>query len=879
MKTKRLILILSMLFLLCLTAAGGVFLYLHRHPEEIQAMLERSLSAAIGADLSIGSLSCSADPLSFSAGEILIRPKGGGSGSVLRIPSLSARMELQGPLGRRTLAIQELRMPGFSLIFSGDTEWSGPAPDPKPPSLAMRAAIRLIALLLFRDIRIERGSIGDGFVLAEFEAGSIRLHRVRAEFHASRPIELTCGAEVRIPGIGMVAHLPQLRIEGSGGFSPSLPWSGDLAFERGTLNLPGVTSSDLSGRAHVVVNPGRMDLALEPLDLAASSLVLSLGGRRIGMEGIRVRAPRGVVDPARNEISFPELTIDSSVFRELRAGLEFNAKEGRATIMSEKAGLWGTLLDLDLIPSGWRFHGEDALRLEAVVDRKGWSFSGSLGIRGMGFQDPRGGYIGEGIGLRAEWTAKAGPARSDLDLKYSVKTDQGEVLLDRTYVDLGKTGFHASGGATYETAARLLRTSIDAGLDGLLSLSARGVLDLSRTDPALKLAVHIPESRVEPVFRQFVSDPFKKEIALLNGMDVSGLFSADLELGTGDGWFLKGRCRLNRVDLSAREPSLSLRGVRLDLPLLLGKEPAGKTDGAAKGGLYIDAMELPFLPRQPLDIEIARGPNSLSLNGPITLQVEGGEVRVGSISLTRLDTRPVVRTSLSVEALDLGPVLSKLWPAPPGATLTGRLDPVHFEGGIVSSHGELRAGMFGGEAVIEHIGLKGLSASSPVLSLDVRWEDVSLLDMSRDTPFGRIQGVMRGHIKDLEIVHSQPQRFDLFLETVEKKGVPQKISIDAVDNIARIGAGQSPFMGAAGVFSKFFKEFAYSKIGIRASLENDTFRINGTIREGGVEYLVKRGSFSGVNVVNQNPDNRISFKDMLKRIRRVGSSGNGPVIR
>jgi hypothetical protein len=75
-----------------------------------------------------------------------------------------------------------------------------------------------------------------------------------------------------------------------------------------------------------------------------------------------------------------------------------------------------------------------------------------------------------------------------------------------------------------------------------------------------------------------------------------------------------------------------------------------------------------------------------------------------------------------------------------------------------------------------------------------------------------------------------------------------------------------------------FKEFPYEKIGIRASLENDLFRINGTIKEGGKEYIVKRGGFSGVNVVNQNPDNRISFKDMVKRVKRVATSGGEAVV-
>jgi hypothetical protein len=109
--------------------------------------------------------------------------------------------------------------------------------------------------------------------------------------------------------------------------------------------------------------------------------------------------------------------------------------------------------------------------------------------------------------------------------------------------------------------------------------------------------------------------------------------------------------------------------------------------------------------------------------------------------------------------------------------------------------------------------------------------------------------------------------------------VRQRISVRAVDNIARIGGGQSPFIGLAGAFTSFFREFPYEKIGVHALLENDVFKINGTIKKDGKEYLVKRGGFSGVNIVNQNPDNRISFKDMVKRIQRITDTKGGPVIK
>jgi hypothetical protein len=38
---------------------------------------------------------------------------------------------------------------------------------------------------------------------------------------------------------------------------------------------------------------------------------------------------------------------------------------------------------------------------------------------------------------------------------------------------------------------------------------------------------------------------------------------------------------------------------------------------------------------------------------------------------------------------------------------------------------------------------------------------------------------------------------------------------------------------------------------------------------------VTRSGISGVNVINQDPDQRISFKDMMKRIKRVTASAGG----
>ena len=141
--------------------------------------------------------------------------------------------------------------------------------------------------------------------------------------------------------------------------------------------------------------------------------------------------------------------------------------------------------------------------------------------------------------------------------------------------------------------------------------------------------------------------------------------------------------------------------------------------------------------------------------------------------------------------------------------------------------------MLGGQMRVANPGITGLFTTTPVFRGDVRLASINLAALTAQTAFGRIDGILNGHILGLEIAHGQPQRFDLLLETVEHKDTPQRISVRAVDNIAQLGGGQSPFLGLAGGMVRLFKNFPYRKIGVHAVLENDVFRINGTIHGGG----------------------------------------------
>ena len=288
---------------------------------------------------------------------------------------------------------------------------------------------------------------------------------------------------------------------------------------------------------------------------------------------------------------------------------------------------------------------------------------------------------------------------------------------------------------------------------------------------------------------------------------------------------------------------------------------------------------MPIIDNQPLKLSLKMDPNQFSVDEPTVLIIPGGVAEVGPILCENImSSKRSIKTNLRLDRIDTGPFFSQLLPIPVHGTIEGELDAVYFEENALHSSGQIRAQVFEGEILLSNLGMSGLFSSFPLYKANISIKDLNLYELTKGTSFGEIEGILQGHIRDLEIAYGQPQKFDLLLETVKTKGVDQEISVRAVDNISRIGGGSSPFMGLAGALASVIQKFPYSKIGIRASLLNDAFRINGTIKENGQEYFIKRGSFSGVNVVNQNPNTWISFKDMVKRIGRVTASENDPEI-
>jgi hypothetical protein len=609
---------------------------------------------------------------------------------------------------------------------------------------------------------------------------------------------------------------------------------------------------------------------------------IKIGERDIQIDDISIDIPKGSLDIEKGSFLLPAVRFDSADLKNLLIAirLEEGRKEieikGRETSILRLANLYYPF------PPDLTITARDSVQIMATVNETGpWNVQAELSLDDLQFEANGGDIVGENISLTTSVESSIDLEHSKVRFTASMEAGGGEALIDRYYLNLNKNPIITSGQGSFNFQDRYLELSrLKFNLSGILPLELKGFFKQDPSKFSTAFLVSVPQVPLKPIFEQFLLEPHKADKPILETFEMDGAVSAELTIKRlQNDWQAVGRLRWHGGRLTLAGRDISLEGINLDLPVSYRAQSNKTPEESLSGRLEVKSMKVPLMPEQSLDIRLDAGPNRISIESPTTLKTHGGDIQLGTVVAEEIfSSNRVIKTSLKLDGLRLQPIISQFWDRPVLGTVSGLLDPIRYEKNTLETQGQIQAKVFGGSIKLSELGATGILTSAPVFKLNIEGDDLLLSQITTGTSFGEVEGVLKGHIRDFEIAFGQPQKFDLLLETVKKKGVSQRISVKAIDNIAQLGGGQSPFMGGlAGTFASFFKQFPYKKIGVRSTLENDMFTINGTIKEGGTEYIIKRSGFSGVNVVNQNIDNRISFKDMVKRIQRI-SDTEGPIV-
>jgi len=688
-------------------------------------------------------------------------------------------------------------------------------------------------------------------------------------------LELTlAGVELGWPGLSLKA-----RLSGTAGLAGPLRGplqaTGRLRLEGGLAPAPLTLSSawtelDLTGRLPGPLTAGcRFGLAEDQVSLSGRPLPL---GRVEGAASL-------TLDPA-GALSVKDLKLSSSTLGRLGASLNLAGQglsgliKGQDLDLASAARLLQAATGLPL--TGWSPAGRLGLETRLQPGPAGLQVETDLSLTRAGLASPDGKIMAEraGGGLRLALARPWGrPVRAELDLT------QGQVLLNTVFLDLTQTPFRAKVAAAEASAGGLAGLDLTAELGGHGRIGLKG--DLRRKDGAWDYEAHLtsPELDLGRLYQTFVRDPLAASRPDLSGLNLSGRAELDLDLaGRDKGLEVKGRLGLKDGRLEREQAGLLVEGLNLDLPLRyrLDPGPAGPAAGTKPdrwGHLRLARLSLPGGELADLDLPVAVVPNRLLVGREVAVSLFGASLNLSDVRVENpFSAGFEVLMEAELKNLDLGRI------SPGGIPLQGRLEGrlgrVRLSRERLEAPGALKGRLFDGQLTATNLAVQRPFSPGRLVAADLKMDKMDLKKLSKALQVGRITGRVSAEVSGLRLAYGQAVAFGMQVLSVPVKGVDQRVSLKAVNSISVLGTGASLTGLGVKLISPFFQEFPYDKIGFACTLRNDVFTVKGLIREDGVEYLVKKPFLTGINVINRNPDNRISFSDMLERLRRViGGAG------
>ncbi len=539
------------------------------------------------------------------------------------------------------------------------------------------------------------------------------------------------------------------------------------------------------------------------------------------------------------------------------------------------------------IPEGlasWEFDGNLDVGIQAgsLPGRRGvWEYSGEFTLSQIKFSDPSFTIAGDGLQPVGKIEGTYEPVKDALTWRGSIELSQGESLWKDLYISWSKQPLLA------DIAGQFSRDSMS--IDGLSAkivfpklgeIHAGGSVHLGASSSfRLQAGARLSLEPFNALYSQAGAGP-------KSWKSTSGELSGDFAIeGAGNALSVKGRLRVGEAAVESARAKVLVRGITADVPVNYMNGPAMETLGALgrvepfeRGEFRVQEMRTPFYSFPPTVLTVRCLPNAYRIDA-FPLDIFGARLEFGETALA-LDPRTGAfrgGTSLKLSGLDLSrlPVASTQFPLSGQARADFPILDITLS--EIRTKGQAEISIFGGQVVIRDVSVAAPFTLGRAISCNVDLLNLDLKKVTDVVPFGEMTGIVRGEILGLTISYGQPESFNLSLESVPRKGVAQNFSLKAVDNLTVLSSGQQASMGSSQFWMRFIRGFRYKKMGISSTLKNDTFTLNGTIHEKGVEYLVKKPALFGINVINRMPDKKISFKEMMSRLERVGKSEKSKV--
>jgi hypothetical protein len=681
-----------------------------------------------------------------------------------------------------------------------------------------------------------------------------------------------------------------------------LVWQADCRLEtvRADYVLPtgsiGVTLEDMveiRGRNAAVEFSG--DVGFADLRLQSSLVSIQRGAGRLQFSGdadrIEIKEIKGYVDHLKLQrqpaVTLKNVSLEGSGTLDVHA---LDLRDAAVVFSIDGMGPFSAAV-ASLSPLEVSLEAKDVSVRNAMEKIKpavgyleGWQLDGSLNLalRAQGYDvitgsatlylasaaDPQGKFMAENLAAEVTLANRLDERTSINHLETHASIKQGEALLGRFYIDFGLAP---------------LRLAFDLGLapkglrihEGTMELAKGGIARLRSSQKGLfPVEVSITLADLDVLFTTLIQSALAEAYPLLNEIALKGKAACELSFQPDR---VAGRLKLDQLGLQIAS-TLNLQDLTADLPWAYAA--AGKPwphSDPRSGKITIGHLETARFQLRNQEIGLRLHDNRYTFD-PVRLPLADGFVFVSDAVVdSPFSNDHQIAGRIALRDINLG----SLQLLPPPYELTGILA---SEGLMITgnktqlnSAGKVTVDLFEGHAVASDFSMESPLSPFRRLRSNLKFEAIDLEKLTKAFSFGRVTGKLNGSIDGLSIANGQADAFTLELQSVAVKGVPRTVSFNAVEDIQTISSGSEQRSGLPFGLDRFISDLSYSQIGIKCVLSNDVFRINGTIHKDQKEYFVSRGGFTGINVINMNPDNQISFKDMMERIKRVAEKREAEV--
>ncbi|MFT4178047.1 MAG: hypothetical protein QM612_01065 [Thermomonas sp.] len=486
---------------------------------------------------------------------------------------------------------------------------------------------------------------------------------------------------------------------------------------------------------------------------------------------------------------------------------------------------------------------------------------GPLRLRGASLETADASIVGENMGGDLRIDYRSTPALTSLTVDGALQG--GEFLAGNTYVAMPEVPVTLRIEGTKQAGSGWAFPRIEWRDGDVLQATAR--MQFAEDGALSALAVEAGSRDMTPLKARYLSGWMG--LFGLGEVDLHG--ALDLHAEVTNGALSKMEARMRGVDLRDPGERFVFEGLQGEVRYSAGAPVRSELTwrGGKLYGLEFGAARLPF----------ASADGVLRIPGDVTVPLMGGSASFRDFTLKppRGDAGADIRFGLQLADVDFGRVSQALGLPAFQGRLSGSIPDARYADERIVFDGGLSMQLFDGRVAFSSLALERPFGTAPSLSADIAFDDLDLLRLTEVLGFGSITGRLDGRIEGLRLVDWTPVAFNARFITDGKRGVKQRISQRAVQNIGSVGDA-SFITSLQGRLIGLFDDFGYQRIGIGCRLANEVCAMSGLHSANNAFTIVEGAGVPRLSVVGYN--RMVDWPTLVERLVSIGKGDVAPVV-